>query len=138
MGKVDPSVLNVPAGGHSHTVRQSMVGQTDRPVPGGGRPRPKPRNIKKLAQVRALYDYDAQENDEISIKAGDKFELVREGNERIEVFGDLEIFLSRRRHWMVDRENQWRGRILSWKLCGEDLVKTDQKLIFDDNPQGFD
>ena len=82
IGKVDLKVLEVPQGGHSSTVRQSFMTELSgpRPVPGGGRPRPKPRNaLKNVVRVKALYDYDSQENDEISIKAGDIFELVREG-----------------------------------------------------------
>merc|ERR550539_1654389 len=77
----DLKVLEVPQGGHSSTVRQSFMTELSgpRPVPGGGRPRPKPRNaLKNVVRVKALYDYDSQENDEISIKAGDIFELVRE------------------------------------------------------------
>merc|ERR1711911_19772 len=79
-GKVDMSVLNVPDGGVSRSVRQSMAmePQQQRPVPGGGRPRPKPRAVKSLPKVRALYDYEAADVDEISIKEGDEFELIQE------------------------------------------------------------
>ena len=73
------SVLNVPDGGMSRSVRQSMVSPAQqRPVPGGGRPRPKPRAVQSLPRVRALYDYEAADVDEISIKEGDTFELVQE------------------------------------------------------------
>ena len=83
-GKVDLSVLSVPQGGYSSTVRQSMMEQSGpRPVPGGGRPRPKPRSAKNAAMVRALYDYEAEENDEISIQTGETFELVREGKNEL-------------------------------------------------------
>mgnify|MGYP001198162684 FL=1 len=64
----------------SRSARQSMATepQQQRPVPGGGRPRPKPRAVKNLPQVRALYDYEAADVDEISIKEGDTFDLIQE------------------------------------------------------------
>ena len=81
MGPVDMSVLNVPQGGVSKTVRESMAVSTDRPVPGGGRPRPKPREktVVSLPRVKALYDYEAQDLDEISMTEGEVLELVKEG-----------------------------------------------------------
>lgn len=81
VGQVDTSVLNVPRGGASATVRQSIVGKemSQRPVPGGGRPRPAPRTVRQtLPKVQALYDYDAQDVDEISFQEGDTFELIKE------------------------------------------------------------
>ena len=56
------------------SVHQSIATgpQQQRPVPGGGRPLPKPRAVK----VRALYDYEAADVVEISIKEGDEFELI--------------------------------------------------------------
>jgi len=80
MGPVDLSVLNVPQGGQSKTVRESMAVATERPVPGGGRPRPKPRvrTVTSLPRVRAMYDYEAQDLDEISLKEGEVLELVKE------------------------------------------------------------
>ena len=81
MGPVDLSVLNVPQGGQCKTVRESMAVATERPVPGGGRPRPKPRvrTVTSLPRVRAMYDYEAQDLDEISLKEGEVLELVKEG-----------------------------------------------------------
>jgi len=80
MGPVDMSVLNVPQGGVSKTVRESMAVTTERPVPGGGRPRPKPRErtVVSLPRVRAVYDYEAQDLDEISLTEGEVLELVKE------------------------------------------------------------
>ena len=58
----------------------SLAGSETRPAPGGGRPKPKPR-ASRLAtpRVRALFDYDAQDLDEISIREGDVFDLLKEG-----------------------------------------------------------
>ena len=77
---MDLSVLNVPDGGMSRSARLSMASEPaqQRPVPGGGRPRPKPRAVRSLPKVRALYDYEAADVDEITIKEGEVFELIQE------------------------------------------------------------
>ncbi|XP_052123606.1 unconventional myosin-Ie isoform X1 [Frankliniella occidentalis] len=48
----------------------------EKPIPGGGRPRPtlKPSLIK----VKAVYDYQAQDADELSLKEGDFIDLIKE------------------------------------------------------------
>ena len=58
-----------------------MAVSSERPVPGGGRPRPKPRerSVKSLPKVRAMYDYEAQDLDEISLLVGEILDLVKEG-----------------------------------------------------------
>uniref|UniRef100_A0A3B5MVP3 Osteoclast-stimulating factor 1 n=1 Tax=Xiphophorus couchianus TaxID=32473 RepID=A0A3B5MVP3_9TELE len=45
-----------------------------KPVPGAGRPKPKPRS----PQCRALYAYDAQDTDELSFNADDVIEILTE------------------------------------------------------------
>ncbi|XP_028280833.1 myosin IEb [Parambassis ranga] len=45
-----------------------------RPLPGAGRPKPKPRT----PQCRALYAYDAQDTDELSFNADDVIEILTE------------------------------------------------------------
>jgi len=79
-GEVDMSVLNVPEGGVSRTIRESIAISTGaRPVPGGGRPKPKPRMAKQsLPKVKALYDYKARDVDELSFVVNDVLELVKE------------------------------------------------------------
>lgn len=46
-----------------------------KPVPGAGRPKPKPRS----PQCKALYAYDAQDTDELSFNADDVIEILTEG-----------------------------------------------------------
>jgi len=79
-GEIDMSVLNVPEGGVSRTIRESMTVSTgQRPVPGGGRPKPKPRMTKQsLPKVKALYEYQARDVDELSFDVNDILELVKE------------------------------------------------------------
>jgi len=74
----DPSVFAVPSAGVSGDVRAS-ISMSARPQPGGGRPKPKPRTQKPaLPKVKVLYDYEAQDLDELTIKEGELVELVKE------------------------------------------------------------
>lgn len=47
-----------------------------KPVPGGGRPRP---NLKpSQVRVKAVYDYQSQDADELTLKEGDLIDLIKE------------------------------------------------------------
>ncbi|KAL7830960.1 hypothetical protein SRHO_G00304620 [Serrasalmus rhombeus] len=59
-------------GGMAH--RQS----TNRPPPGGGRPKPAPKPKPQVPQCKALYAYDAQDTDELSFNADDVIEIMHE------------------------------------------------------------
>ena len=49
-----------------------------RPVPAGGRPKPSLKKLPEKPKVRALYDYQAQDTDEISLIEGEIIELIKE------------------------------------------------------------
>ncbi|KAM4579754.1 myosin IEb [Odontesthes bonariensis] len=66
----DMGFMNVPDQGAAglHRRRSKEV----KPLPGAGRPKPKPRS----PQCRALYAYDAQDTDELSFNADDVIEIL--------------------------------------------------------------
>ncbi|KAK6624584.1 hypothetical protein RUM44_011443 [Polyplax serrata] len=53
--------------------------QVEKPVPGGGKPRPpvKPKPIT-LPRCKAIYDYMAQDLDELSFEPGDVIDIIKE------------------------------------------------------------
>ncbi|MEE6502934.1 hypothetical protein FKM82_004682 [Ascaphus truei] len=51
---------------------------SNRPPPGGGRPKPQPKPKPQVPQCKALYAYDAQDTDELSFNANDVIEIIKE------------------------------------------------------------
>uniref|UniRef100_A0A3B5MV32 Osteoclast-stimulating factor 1 n=1 Tax=Xiphophorus couchianus TaxID=32473 RepID=A0A3B5MV32_9TELE len=68
----DMGFMNVPDQGAAGFHRR--LSKEVKPVPGAGRPKPKPRS----PQCRALYAYDAQDTDELSFNADDVIEILTE------------------------------------------------------------
>uniref|UniRef100_A0A4W4GQQ5 Osteoclast-stimulating factor 1 n=1 Tax=Electrophorus electricus TaxID=8005 RepID=A0A4W4GQQ5_ELEEL len=66
--------LRVPDQGAAGAHRKS----TNRPPPGGGRPKPAPKPKPNMPQCKALYAYDAQDTDELSFNADDIIEIIAE------------------------------------------------------------
>ncbi|XP_056428430.1 unconventional myosin-Ie isoform X2 [Hyla sarda] len=66
--------LRVPDQGVAGARRQT----TNRPPPGGGRPKPQPKPKPQVPQCKALYAYDAQDTDELSFNANDIIEIIKE------------------------------------------------------------
>ncbi|XP_077384353.1 myosin IEb isoform X2 [Festucalex cinctus] len=69
---VDMGFMNVPEQGAAGLQRRRS--KEVKPVPGAGRPKPKPRS----PQCRALYAYDAQDTDELSFNTDDVIEILTE------------------------------------------------------------
>ncbi|XP_061650737.1 myosin IEb isoform X1 [Phyllopteryx taeniolatus] len=69
---VDMGFMNVPEQGAAGLQRRRS--KEVKPVPGAGRPKPKPRS----PQCRALYAYDAQDTDELSFNADDVIDVLTE------------------------------------------------------------
>ncbi|KAG8575870.1 hypothetical protein GDO81_009692 [Engystomops pustulosus] len=66
--------LRVPDQGVAGARRQT----SNRPPPGGGRPKPQPKPKPQVPQCKALYAYDAQDTDELSFNANDIIEIIKE------------------------------------------------------------
>jgi myosin-1 len=49
-----------------------------KPVPGAGRPKPNPKPVIVYPQCKALYDYDARDVDELSLREGDIVDILQE------------------------------------------------------------
>ena len=65
---------------HFPRVKRASLSQANtlKPVPGGGKPRPAMKPKPALPKAKALYDYTAQDLDEMTFKEGDIIEIVKE------------------------------------------------------------
>lgn len=75
-GRAVTEILKTPNAGVAGATRNSLTNQ--RPVPGAGRPKPAAKPAPIYPKCRALYDYEARDLDEISIKEGDVIALMKE------------------------------------------------------------
>ncbi|XP_040566099.1 unconventional myosin-Ie isoform X2 [Lepeophtheirus salmonis] len=76
-------VMAMPAGGVAKAYRESVLAtstptSTNRPVPGGGRPKPHIPQKPSLPKIKALYNYTGNENDEMSLVQGMTYLLTQE------------------------------------------------------------
>jgi hypothetical protein len=69
-------ILKTPSAGVSGAKRNSLTNQ--KPTPGAGRPKPKPKPVVQYPKCTSLYDYDAKDIDELTLKEGDVLEIVKE------------------------------------------------------------
>ena len=85
-----------------------------KPPPRGPKPSlgPKPNARPKC---RALWDYAAQDTDELGLKEGDMIEIVRKGKQFI-VQSCSTCYYTRRPQWMVERKIKRERRFISQQL----------------------
>nr|XP_039262596.1 unconventional myosin-Ie-like isoform X1 [Styela clava] len=77
-GPQDSDFMRTPDAGVAGIQRRKSQQRSQRPVPGGNRPKPKPNPKPSLPKCKAMYDYAAQDTDEISFSADDILEVVKE------------------------------------------------------------
>merc|ERR1719410_760375 len=70
------SIINVPEDDVLEATRKSTSSLTT--LPGRSRQMPQRRAVKKLAQVKALWEFQSQDLDEISFDEGDTIDLIEE------------------------------------------------------------
>ncbi|XP_072038335.1 unconventional myosin-If-like isoform X2 [Amphiura filiformis] len=73
--------LRTPDAGESGVKRQTLKGGRGKPAPAAKRPKPQakpPLPAKKLPQCRTLYNYDAQDVDELTFVPGEVVEILKE------------------------------------------------------------
>jgi hypothetical protein len=107
-------VLKTPNAGVAGTARSSLINH--KPMPGEGRPKPKPKPVAIYPQCTAMYDYEARDVDELSIKEGDTIDILKERKLTchsivlLAYINPSRFFLHR-----TDDGGWWRG-----KLCGKE------------------
>ncbi|XP_063220851.1 unconventional myosin-Ie-like [Bacillus rossius redtenbacheri] len=74
----DDSFLRTPEPGVAGEKRASLTRDVVKPLPGGGKPRPAMKPRPELPRCKAMYDYTAQDLDELSFRDGDVIEVVKE------------------------------------------------------------
>jgi len=72
--------LETPDPGKAGEARKQLDVSINKPLPGAGRPKPKPRPPPKpsLPKCKTLYNYEAQDTDELSFVQGEEIEIVKE------------------------------------------------------------
>lgn len=70
--------MQTPDAGVAGIQRRKSQQRSQRPVPGGNRPKPKPKPKPSMPKCKALYDYNAQDTDEISFAADEIIEVIQE------------------------------------------------------------
>lgn len=74
--------------------------RSSKPVPGGGKAKPAMRPKPSLPKCKVLFDYQAQDLDELNLVEGDVIEILKEGGGHyIEIFCKLDDGLSLFQMW---------------------------------------
>ncbi|XP_046402866.1 unconventional myosin-Ie-like [Ischnura elegans] len=70
--------MGTPPAGIAGQKRASLKGNQQKPIPGGGKPRPQLKPKPVVPRGRAVFSYCAQDLDELSFMEGDIIEIVKE------------------------------------------------------------
>ncbi|XP_071442826.1 unconventional myosin-Ie-like [Hetaerina americana] len=70
--------MSTPPAGVAGEKRASLGSSQQKPIPGGGKPRPALRKKPVLPKCRAVYSYCSQDLDELTFKEGDIIDIIKE------------------------------------------------------------